>query len=80
MLRMLRVLVSLFSRATPLVVAGGALAVLHVYRQELELDRPVSLLFLSWLRNAVGFGRDRAISDGAEHDRTDHVADPVVRR
>lgn len=77
MLCMLRVLVS---RATPLLVVGGALAVLLVYRQQLELDRPVSLLFLSRLRNAVGFGRDRAISDGAQHDRTDDVADPVVRR
>ena len=78
---MLRVLVRLVSRATPLLVVGGALAVLLVYRQQLELDQPpVSLLILSWLRNAVGFGRDRAISDGAEHDRTDDVADPVVRR
>jgi hypothetical protein len=80
MLRMLRGLVRLVSRATPLLVVGGALAVLLVYRQQLELDRPVSLLFLSWLRNAVGFGRGRAISDGADHDRTDDVADPVVLR
>jgi hypothetical protein len=37
---MLRVLVKLVSRATPLLVVGGALAVLLVYRQQLELDRP----------------------------------------
>jgi sterol desaturase/sphingolipid hydroxylase (fatty acid hydroxylase superfamily) len=55
---MRQILVGVVARATPLLVVGGALAVLALSRQQLELDDPVAVLILSWLRNALGFGRE----------------------
>ena len=55
----IRLPLGVLARAAPVLVTGGALTVLAVHWEEFDLDAPVRVI-VSWLRNAIGFGRDAA--------------------